>query len=83
MTISEHSGYFTKRLTQTNQKEIDYSNAWIELHKNTDFLNKLLTSGGKSVVGEVTDRDRKIAATIIQWLGSSVGESFVSEVGVK
>lgn len=30
--------------------------------------------------GEVSERDRLVAATVVQWLGSPVGQAFLSRV---
>lgn len=45
-------------------------------------LDNLLSSNpsGQPVSGSVSDRDRVVAATVVQWLGSPVGQSFLSDV---
>ena len=43
-------------------------------------LDYLLAEDNNNPCGEVTDRDRVVAATVIQWLGSHVGNSFLEEV---
>jgi hypothetical protein len=43
-------------------------------------LDYLLAKNCNDPNGEVTDRDREVAATVIQWLGSPVGQDFVAEV---
>ncbi len=59
---------------------------------NTDIHGKL--SGGSTLdfilakkvnhpMGEVTDRDREVAATVIQWQGSPVGLMFLRQVQKK
>jgi hypothetical protein len=42
-------------------------------------LDYLLAKDCNYPMGEVTNRDREVAATVIQWLGSPVGQSFVKE----
>lgn len=44
---------------------------FIEIDKDYPFLKKWIT--------EITNRDRMIAATVIQWLGSNCGMSFLDE----
>jgi hypothetical protein len=46
---------------------------------NSDSLLKSLMGDG-SQPGEVTPRDRLVAATLIQWLGSTCGQFFLSSV---
>lgn len=47
-------------------------------------LDYLLAVNPNDPRGEVTSRDRAVAATVVQWLGSPVGEGFVKDVlGIK
>lgn len=43
-------------------------------------LDYMLAKNPNRPNGEVTDRDREVAATVIQWLGSPVGQCFIREV---
>ena len=70
-----------------NPLEQDFAEEW-EL-QNTDHngnlngmqtLDYLLAKDRNNPMGEVTDRDREVAATVVQWLGSPVGQSMLSEV---
>ena len=47
------------------------------------ILDYLLAQDPNYPRGEVTPRDREVAATVIQWLGSPVGISFLEEIGFK
>lgn len=67
-----------------NPLEQDFAEAWEEI--NTDSYGKLngkcaldylLAKNPNEPRGEVTDRDRMVAATVIQWIGSPVGQSFL------
>lgn len=67
------------------EKKIAFN--WNEI--NTDIYGNLDGSGVLDYLmaentnhpnGEVTDRDRMVAATVIQWLGSPVGQSFLTQV---
>jgi hypothetical protein len=46
-------------------------------------LDYLLAEDCNRPCGEVTERDREVAATVIQWLGSPVGQGFLEEVMTK
>ena len=70
-----------------NPLERTFAKAWEEI--NTDARGNLKSSGTLDYLlaeetnkprGEVTDRDRMVAATVIQWLGSPVGQSFLIQV---
>jgi hypothetical protein len=43
-------------------------------------LDYLLAKDCNLPAGEVTARDREVAATVIQWLGSPVGQSFLEDI---
>lgn len=43
------------------------------------YLDYLLAEDCNQPRGEVTDRDREVAATVVQWLGSPVGQTFIKE----
>lgn len=56
-----------------NKKEIVLAKAWRELNRlNPNFLSKLL---GR----EVGEDEAQIAATIVQWAGTSEGSKFFEE----
>ena len=46
----------------------------------TGTLDYLLTKTVNEPRGEATDRDRTVAATVIQWLGSNCGQWFIRDV---
>ena len=73
-----------------NPMEKIFAKAWEE--RNTDpsgrvdgrgTLDYLLTENPDKPCGEVSDRDRIVAATVIQWLGSPVGQYFLYELDKK
>lgn len=43
------------------------------------YLDYLLAEDCNRPAGEVTDRDRVVAATVIQWLGSPIGQCFIKD----
>jgi len=73
-------GLKTYRLNhELSREERCFSKVW-ERHNNapldTDFL-------AKQLIPDMTDRDAEVAATIIQWLGTNVGQSFLRQVNVE
>lgn len=69
-----------------NPLERAFAEAWETMNLNASgrsdgqgILDWLLVEDPKGPMGEVTDRDREVAATVIQWLGSHVGEIFVMD----
>lgn len=89
----EHVGLHVHRLTPEadNPRERIYAEAWasenkIQPGRPTPALVYLLSNGGNpfgfgggKLLMEYDQKSATIAATIIQWLGSDVGFSFVSE----
>ena len=65
-----------------NPREKAYAIAWDKQNALNEkgTLDYLLAKDCNRPAGEVTDRDREVAATVIQWLGSPVGQSFVRDV---
>lgn len=61
-----------------NPMERAYHDAWKRINEYGNVLSYLLGDG--SAAGDPSDRDRLVAATVIQWLGSPVGQSFVEGV---
>lgn len=72
----KHHGLSRYRLEQ-NPLEKKFADAWEEQAPRT--LGYLLCGQDRSN-HDYSERDAAVAATIIQWLGSPVGESFVREV---
>ncbi len=72
---------------RNNPLERKFAKAWEQ--QNTTYLGNLNGRGTLDFMlaekinhpaGEVTPRDREVAATVIQWLGSSLGQSFLAEI---
>ena len=74
-----HNGINKHRLGE-NSLELAFAFVWQEINEQRDLLECLLHTGGSGFPKELTDRDREVAATIIQWLGSPVGQDFLREV---
>lgn len=77
-----HSGRY-----QREPMERAFAKAWQEFCESsvaTDgqptLLDYLLTTDQQHPL-PASDRDRQVACTVIQWLGSSVGQQFLSQIG--
>ena len=82
MAKIKHNGLRTNRL-EREPLEKAFAVAWSDKNERSmghDLLDWLLAENPNSPRGEVTQRDATVAATIIQWLGSPVGQSFLQEV---
>ncbi len=73
----KHEGFHARRLSN-NPLEYAYAMAWKRENMGTGILEYLLSPDGTSV--RCSERDAQVAATVIQWLGSPVGQQFVCEV---
>lgn len=80
----KNEGYDTKRLNfNTNDLENVFHTKWIEENLPCSGIN-----GGRGVLQdlmshhniEVTDRERKIVASVIQWLGTNCGKGFLETI---
>jgi hypothetical protein len=70
-----------------NPLEKKFARAWEEQNiaksgtpDGRGWLDYLLAKDNNCPMGEVTARDREVAATVIQWLGSPVGQSFLRDL---
>lgn len=70
----KHQGMHSWRLQpwSANPREVAFIRQWRVEQRNYSLLKKL--------VPDATQRDATVAATVIQWLGSNVGLSFISDV---
>lgn len=76
----KHQGLHTNRLTKAadNPREVAFAKEWQKENipggmTETDYtLDRLLWD-----TSEPSERDAVVAATVIQWLGSNVGMSFL------
>lgn len=72
---------------QDNFLEAQFAAAWQRMNESAagpeegaDTLDYILWQGDQRFVEPCSERDRLIANTIIQWLGSPVGVGFISNV---
>ena len=68
-----HEGFYKVRLEQNNPREVAFSEAW----KAENCAEYRMA---ERLIPNCTERDAIVAATIIQWLGSNLGMSFLCEV---
>lgn len=79
----EHKGHNYQRLYRERLEKI-FADEWRELNSGTGRghgpLAYMLAEDRNKPRNEVTDRDAMVAATVIQWLGSNVGQCFLNTV---
>jgi hypothetical protein len=69
-----------------NPIEKAFAEEWERLHSTCTSINDrgildyILAKDINHPNGEVSERDREVAATVIQWLGSPVGQRFLKKV---
>jgi hypothetical protein len=74
-------GLHTYRFKE-NPEEKRFAEAWDKQNEQGSNLAYLLTVGDQSGrPPEPSDRDHVVAATVVQWLGSPVGQSFLRDLG--
>ena len=74
----KHTGIHINRIDQ-NPLEKVFSEKWLMEHgKDSIFLEQILRKNPFNFE-EISQRDATVAATVIQWLGSPVGESFLRD----
>lgn len=78
-------GANTNRFLQNPIEEIfsnlwkDENERWLKIRRGSILQYAISKDGGKTLPN-VNERDEMIAATIIQWLGSPVGQSVLSNM---
>jgi hypothetical protein len=79
-----HEGLHTNRLrVRENVLENKFAEAWEKENSRSDghdLLDYLLALDNNNPRGEFSQRDATVAATIIQWLGTHVGQCFLRDV---
>lgn len=78
MDFDRAKGYSYKRV-ETNPLEHVFAKAWQKVVEGKT-LNYLLDPEHPNYPDSPSDRDYKVAATVIQWLGSPVGQGFLKEI---
>ena len=67
----------------TNPTEKKFYRAWVGENERGLVLEYLMSTDEFGRRQPVSDRDHVVAATVIQWLGSPVGQSFLTDLGYK
>lgn len=81
-TPSIHTGLHARRLADTGPsslREKAFAEQW-EKEQDDDLLAFLL--GSDNHRGNLSERDAQVAATVIQWLGTNVGQNFLEKVSI-
>jgi hypothetical protein len=75
-------GLHTHRF-QENPEEKRFADSWAEQNRHGSNLAHLLdpNPGRLGRPPEASERDHAVAATVIQWLGSPVGQGFLRDLG--
>lgn len=63
-----------------NPEERRFARAWEDQQRGRTLAHLLNTDDPRFPL-EPTDREHEVAATVIQWLGSHVGQCFLRELG--
>lgn len=63
-----------------NPEEKRFAEAWDEAQRGKT-LAYLLCTGDQRFPVEATEREHEVAATVIQWLGSPVGQAWLRDLG--
>jgi len=74
----KHEGLHTYRL-EANPKEKMFAELWEKLQNESFTLEYLLSENNRRVDVDVSEHDKTVAATVIQWLGSPCGQEFLKE----
>ena len=74
-----HKGINQHRLLD-HPLEKAYAEAWDKINEQYDILAYIISESHDNTKCYPTEREKEVAATIIQWLGSPVGRNFVKGV---
>ncbi len=80
MSEIKHIGNCPERRSIWNPREIAYAEEWETVNHEHRYLILLLNqSGNDSFCSGISQRDAFVAATIIQWLGTNIGQGFIEK----
>jgi hypothetical protein len=79
---NKHVGLHSHRLhpKQGNPLEVRFAKAWALSNEQGRTLDHLLNTTSSGSPPEASTADAIVAATVVQWLGSQVGQSFLCDV---
>lgn len=72
-----HEGKNTHRLSR-EPLERKFHDEWKNMHEHGNTIGYILGDNNEPAV--LSERDEMVAATVIQWLGSPVGQGFLDAV---
>jgi hypothetical protein len=75
-----HRGLHEHRFKE-NPEERRFAEAWAKQNEDGKTLAHLLDANGRSWPPDPSDRDYEVAATVVQWLGSPVGQRWLEKMG--
>ncbi len=84
----KHVGNCPERRNIWNPEEVVYADEWEKVNQNQPgtngrlgYLEMLLNQFDDSHIGvsSISQRDAFVAATIIQWLGTNIGQCFIEQ----
>ncbi len=62
-------------------EEKRFAQAWEDQNEQGKTLAYILDGADQQHPPALSDRDRQVAATVVQWLGSHVGQCFLRDLG--
>jgi hypothetical protein len=79
----KHIGLQSHRLKpeRENPEEVRFAEAWNRANEEGRILDYLLCTGDQRFTISSSPREVEVAATVIQWLGSPVGQSWLRDLG--
>jgi hypothetical protein len=78
--IMVHIGKHNHRLgDKLNIEELEFAKAWQKINDQGNILEYLMSKDNRP--REANGDQIEIAATVVQWLGSHVGQSFLRDLG--
>lgn len=77
---AKHVGRYVDRLTKDNPREVSFAERWAEENNERMLAGDSFGCTLEVLLGrKATQLDATSAATLMQWLGSNVGFSFMEE----
>jgi hypothetical protein len=67
------------RLNSSPEEKL-FAQAWADRQRDDDLLAYLM-GNGRSKTENLSEADHKVAATVVQWFGSPVGQNFLRDLG--
>ena len=76
-----NTGFNSIRLNDSfNSREIAFAEQWAKVNSDSDNHKFFSRNLFDYLLEDNTERDQQVAATVIQWLGTNVGQAFLVDV---